>query len=122
MGWPTDPDPLVTQVGLVASEIASVAFVAVQAYKERCEQEPISWGTLEPEIRGKITAQVVRAMQGQATHPAANHEAWRQNMIAAGVSAEDDPRVGMPWGNLPLVERRKAVIFEAVVHALIRTI
>ncbi len=122
MGRHTDPDPLVAQIGLVASEIASIAFVAVQAYKERCEQEPISWGQLEPEHRDQITAQVVRAMQGQATAAARNHEAWSKNMEAKGLTSKDDPRIGMPWGNLPVVERRKSFLFEAVVHALIRTI
>ena len=118
MGVPQDENPR-SASGLTASEIACVAFTATQAYKELIDQEPRTWAQLEPQDRKEIVGQVVAAMIGQSTTASRNHAIWANNMKERGITVEDDPRVGMLFGELPQEERRKAYIFEAVVRTLL---
>lgn len=117
-GSPQDEDPR-SASGLTASEIAVVGFTACQVYKEAVGQTPRVWHQLDPLDRKEIVGQVVAAMTGQNTHPARNHDTWVKNMLARGITAEDDPRVGMIWSDLPEQERRKAYLFEAITRALL---
>jgi len=118
-----DPDPVARESNLKASVIAAVAYSTVQAYKMLGlkSQDVVYWDELSDEVKQSITAQVIAAMTGQAGHPARNHDRWCKYMRSKGVTAEDDPRVGTAYFDLPPEERRKAVLFEAVVVALLKT-
>ncbi len=118
-----DPDPVARESNLKASVIAAIAYSTVQAYKMLGlkSQDVVYWDELSAAVQQSVTGQVIAAMTGQSGHPARNHERWCKAMRASGVTAEDDPRVGTPYYDLPPQERRKAVLFEAVVVALLRT-
>ncbi len=121
IGMPQDENPT-SASGLSASWIATIAYTAVQAYKEGIAQEPVMWGDLEPGDRKEIVGQVVASMIGQATSPARNHALWCENMRSQGKTRYNDERIGMLWNELPAEERRKAYLFEAVVRALLTTL
>lgn len=117
-GVPQNEDPR-SASGLTASEIAVIAYTAVQVYKEAIEQEPRDWHAIQALDRKEIVGQVVAAMIGQSTTASRNHAIWAKNMKARGLTVEDNPFIGMLFGELPQQERRKAYIFEAVVRTLL---
>ena len=117
-----NPDPRSLNSGMLASEIAAVAYGTVQSYKSRVGQQSVPWIVLSEVTRTQITLEVRRVMSEGIGGPAANHETWRKNMLERGRTVEDDPRVGQAWGDLEPVERRKAMIFTQVVMALLREV
>lgn len=117
-----DPDPTSLNSGMKASEIAAVAYGTVQSYKRQVAQESFPWLALSERTQTQITAFVCQVMSEGIGGPAANHEVWRKNRLEAGVTVADDPRVGLPWGDLEPVERRKSMIFTQVVMALLREV
>lgn len=121
-GIPADPDPRSPETGLRASSIAAIAYDAVQRYKEQVGQTFIWWVNLKPEIQVQIRGQVVSVMRGESMGAVGNHERWRKNMQAAGVTPEDDPRVGQGWMELDPLERRKALLFTKMVIALLQPV
>lgn len=121
-GLPMDPDPRAVESGMRASSIAAIAYDAVQRYKEQLGQTYKWWVNLEGSVQGEIRDQVVAVIRGESMGAVGNHERWRKNMIAAGVTVEDDPRVGQGWTELDPVERRKALIFIKMVVALLQPV
>ncbi|KKN14357.1 hypothetical protein LCGC14_0996860 [marine sediment metagenome] len=121
-GSPADPDPL-TIHGFRMAKIAAVAFGAVQLYKwSLLKQQPRIWDSLTPEERKQITEAVRPLLSGGDFSPTAMHEVWARDRREAGVTVEQDPRVGLPWGDLDETERRKGFIFAQVCIALTRDV
>ena len=121
-GSPADPDP-VTVHGFRMSEIAAVAFGAVQSYKQRILKQKIRiWDHVAPHERAQIAEQVRPLLSGGDFSPTAMHDTWAHNLEAAGVTVEQNPQVGMSWGDLDEAERRKGFIFAQVCIALTRDV
>jgi hypothetical protein len=119
-----NPDPIAFHSGLPASVIAQIAFGAVQSYKGHgmVERGGKPWPGPDTRERTQIIDQVRRILSGDEWSPAALHAHWAENQIAAGVTAEEDPRVVTAWGDLDPGERRKGFIFAQVCVALIRQV
>ena len=48
------------------------------------------------------------------------HEMWKADQLAAGITVEDDPRLGQAWLEMDPSESRKGLIFQMMVNALVR--
>ncbi len=115
-----NPNPVAFNSGMNAFDIAAVAYGTVQSYKGRIGQIEVPWIDLAEATQRQIAATVVRVMSEGHGGPVYFHQAWQTNMLARGITAEEDPRIETPWGNMEPAERRKAMIFAQVVMALLR--
>lgn len=124
-GIAKNPNPRAPS-GLTANQIARVAYNAVQDYKVMIGQVPNppfeDLLEVEPLKASGIVEQVAMILEGRSVGGASNHELWQKHMKAQGVTFEDDPRVDQPWLGMKPEESRKALLFNQVCVALIRTI
>lgn len=119
-GIAADPDPIAVGCGLRASQIAKIAYDAVQGYKETIGQKPTWFCYLLPEVKGRITFQVAEILRGRCAGAAKVHQMWRVDQLNAGITVEQDPRLGQAWLEMDPSESRKGLIFQMVVNSLIR--
>lgn len=128
---PDDPNPLAPLSGLHASEIAVIAHAANLAYRTILGDEPgPGWLDMDPAEQESVIAGVCAVLAGSVNGPAYSHKAWYDRKLSEGwvygtvkdVEAKIHPNMiahGV-WGDLPDDERRKDLLFLAVVVSLIR--
>lgn len=119
-GIASDPDPVAPGSGLRASQIAEVAYNAVQQYKLVIGQQFSWYSTLDPKVQDRITFTVAENLHGRRMSPAEIHEMWKADQLAAGITVEQDPRLGQAWLEMDPSECRKGLIFQMMVTALVR--
>lgn len=128
---PDDPDPVAPLSRLRAHEIAAVAHAANLAYREIMGDEPgPGWLDMDVAEQESVIAGVRAVLAGSVNGPAYSHKAWYDRKLSEGwvygpekdVEAKIHPNMlakGV-WGDLPDHERRKDLLFLAVVVSLIR--
>ena len=120
-GIAEDPDPLAPGSGLRATQIAKIAYDAVQGYKESIGQDPTWFCHLDPMVQDRIVFTVAETLRGRGAAAAKIHEMWKADQLAAGITVEQDPRLGQAWLEMDSSESRKGLIFQVMVNALVRT-
>ena len=121
-GIAANPNPKASS-GLDAQTIAVIAYDAVQTYKvEALGQVGHPYQMLNQDAQAGIVGQVVLILEGRSTGAGSNHDLYMANLKARGVTTEEDPRVDLPWLGMKPTESRKALLFNQVCVALIRTI
>lgn len=120
-GVAADPDPTAPGSGLKASQLAEVAYNAVQDYKDiALERPPSYFRTLPPKVSARIQAMVADWLRDGALNTASMHERWKSDQLAAGFTVEQDPRLGQSWLEMDPSESRKGLIFMTMLNALVR--
>ena len=92
-----NPDPTAAGSGLKASQIAEIAYNAVQQYKRVIGQDYIWFDVLSLQGKDQITGMVADFLRGKGVSAAAMHERWKANRLAAGITVEQDPHLGQSW-------------------------
>jgi len=114
----------IEQIPIIAS-IASVCHAANCAYCVAVGDPTLpAWEDLEESYRESARVGVRFALQGGVT-PAEQHESWRRERLAQGWTwgnvldraAKIHPNL-VPYEDLPLIQRKKDALFQAIVRAL----
>jgi hypothetical protein len=101
---------------VTASAMARVAYEARRLYSAELGQaQPISWEDAPLEERRQALLGVQAVLSGTARSGAHLHDAWSRH----GLEAPPHPLIAPGYEQLPITERRKVLLFRAVILALV---
>lgn len=107
-------------------EIARICHQANKAYCEALgDRTQLDWENASDWQRESAVRGVAYALNNPGATPESQHEAWRQDKLAAGwtLGPVKNPELKqhpclVPYDQLPIEQRRKDALFQAIARAL----